>query len=90
MQFSKPILTLIMTALLTLAPTVTLASESININTASVQQLTQLKGVGEKKAKAIVAYRKKHGKFKSVSALQNVSGIGTSIVKKNEKTMRIK
>lgn len=64
--------------------------EPININTASVQQLTQLNGIGSKKAKAIVEYRKKHGKFKSIDDLKNVSGIGASIVKKNQKQIKLK
>ena len=49
---------------------------SININTASVEQLQEIHGVGEKTAKAIVKHRKEHGKFKSASDLMNVKGIG--------------
>jgi len=52
------------------------ADEKININTASVAQLQGVKGIGEKTAKAIVAYREKHGHFKSVDGLANVKGIG--------------
>jgi competence protein ComEA len=48
----------------------------VNINTASVQQLTTLPGVGEKLAARIVDYRQKNGGFKSASDLMNVQGVG--------------
>ncbi|MFI5184471.1 MAG: ComEA family DNA-binding protein [Vicinamibacteria bacterium] len=48
----------------------------VNINTASVQQLVTLPGVGEKVAARIVEYRQKSGGFKSASELVNVRGIG--------------
>jgi len=48
----------------------------VNINTATVEQLTTLPGVGEKLAARIVDYRQKTGGFKSVQELMNVQGIG--------------
>ena len=48
----------------------------ININTATVEQLQTLSGIGQAKAKAIVAYREDNGYFKSIDELTNVSGIG--------------
>lgn len=48
----------------------------ININTADVETLQALDGIGEAKAKAIVEYRKKHGNFKKAADLTKVSGIG--------------
>jgi competence protein ComEA len=48
----------------------------VNINSASVQQLTALPGVGEKLAARIVEYRQKSGGFKSVQELMNVKGVG--------------
>jgi competence protein ComEA len=57
----------------------------VNINTASAEQIaTAMTGVGESKAQAIVKYRKTHGKFKSVDALENVAGIGEKTVEKNK------
>ena len=53
-----------------------LAFSQVNINTANVDQLDGLKGIGPTKAKAIVDYRQKNGPFKSVDDLQNVPGIG--------------
>jgi len=52
----------------------------VNINSATVAELTTLKGVGEAKAKAIVDHREKHGPFKSVDDLDQVSGIGDKLM----------
>lgn len=48
----------------------------VNINTATIEQLMTLKGVGQKKAEAIIEYRKKNGSFKSKEELMKVRGIG--------------
>ncbi|MBE5911904.1 ComEA family DNA-binding protein [Pseudobutyrivibrio sp.] len=51
----------------------------VNINTADVQLLTTLPGIGENKAKQIVAYRDSNGAFSSIEDIKNVSGIGDGI-----------
>jgi len=57
------------------------ASQKININTADAATLAgSLRGVGVKKAEAIVAYRSEHGPFKSVDELVNVKGIGEKML----------
>ena len=57
------------------------ASQQVNINTADVATLAgSLRGVGIKKAEAIVAYRSEHGPFKSVDELVNVKGIGDKML----------
>jgi competence protein ComEA len=48
----------------------------VNLNTASVEQLTTLPGVGPKLAARIVEYRQKSGAFRSTQELMNVQGIG--------------
>ena len=48
----------------------------VNINKATITELTQLPGVGESLAKRIIEYRNINGKFKSIEDLKNVSGIG--------------
>lgn len=48
----------------------------IDINTASVEELTQLPRVGEVTAERIVAWREENGPFKSKEELMNVDGIG--------------
>ena len=57
------------------------ALAAVNINTATKEELTTLKGIGEKKAQAIIDYRKKHGDFKSVDDLEKVEGIGPGTMK---------
>lgn len=52
----------------------------VNINTASIEELTALKGIGEGKAQAIVEYREANGAFASVDDLVNVKGIGDKIL----------
>jgi competence protein ComEA len=54
------------------------------VNTADVMALTSLKGVGEKKAQAIIAYRKKNGPFSSMAEFEAVPGVGPSIIEKNK------
>lgn len=53
----------------------------VNINTATKEELTTLKGVGEKRAQDILDYRKKHGSFKSVDDLEKVPSIGPGLMK---------
>ena len=63
----------------------TLASstpELLNINTASTKELQTLPNIGPQMAQRIVDYRKQHGRFASVDALQNVKGIGAKTVEK--------
>lgn len=56
----------------------------VNINKADVATLSaELVGVGEKKAEAIVAYRKANGPFKTAADLMNVKGIAEATLKKN-------
>ena len=51
----------------------------VNINTATVEELKTLKGVGDKKAGAIIEYRKKNGSFKTKEDLMKVRGIGKKL-----------
>ena len=59
---------------------------TVDINNASSQELSSLKGIGEKKAEAIVAYRKIHC-FKSVQDIVQVKGIGEKFLQKNAKNL---
>ena len=54
----------------------------ININTATMEELQTLNGIGEAKAKAIIEYRNKNEKFKTIDEIKNVTGIGESAFEK--------
>jgi competence protein ComEA len=54
----------------------------INVNTATVEELDKLNGIGPSKAEAIVRYREEHGPFQSVEDIAQVPGIGAKTVEK--------
>ncbi|MFH1504016.1 MAG: ComEA family DNA-binding protein [Candidatus Omnitrophota bacterium] len=51
-------------------------SNGVNINSASIQQLQEIKGIGEVTARRIAEYREQFGEFKVVEDLEEVKGIG--------------
>jgi competence protein ComEA len=79
-RFAATGLALAMAALLVSAPAMAAGkpnpSAKVNINTASVEQLTTLPGVGPTLAARIVEHRQKAGTFRSTQELMNVKGIG--------------
>ncbi len=86
---SKSVVSVIIALFLSLSSQFALAS-GINVNTASALVLAeQMKGVGEKKAQAIVVYRAKHGPFQSLDDLTKVKGIGNATVNKNRSILVI-
>lgn len=54
----------------------------VNINTASLELLMTLSGIGESKARAIINYRNEVGLFENIEDIKNVSGIGDSAFEK--------
>jgi len=64
-------------------------SAAIDINTATSEQLTELKGIGHKKAVAIVKYREQHGTFKDATDLAQVKGIGMKTIEKNRALIEV-
>jgi competence protein ComEA len=63
--------------------------EVLNLNTATVEQLDALPGVGPVTAAAIVAWRQAHGKFTSVDQLAEVDGIGPARLEKLRALVRV-
>jgi competence protein ComEA len=63
--------------------------KNIDINHASVEELSSLKGIGSKKAQAIITYREIYGKFTSIDELLNVKGIGKKVLSDNQQYLKI-
>ena len=62
-------------------PVILKSTPKINLNTATASELTHLiKGIGTKRAEAIVQYREQHGHFKSLKELAAVHGFGERFV----------
>lgn len=62
--------------------TTTNKNNKVSINTASKEELQNLEGIGESKAKAIVEYRNQNGKYRQIEDLLKVNGIGESLFEK--------
>jgi competence protein ComEA len=58
--------------------------KKININTASADELKDLKGIGEKKAAAIIEFRETNGNFKQPEDIMKVPGIGPKTFNANK------
>ena len=54
----------------------------VNLNTATIDELLTISGIGESKAKSIMDYREENGSFKSIEDILNVSGIGETLYEK--------
>ncbi len=65
------------------------STEPVNLNTATVEQLDALPGVGPVTAAAIVAWREAHGKFTGVDQLGDVDGIGPARLEKLRALVRV-
>ena len=76
--------------LLLAASLISFSAFSVNINTASAIEIaTSLKGIGENKAAAIIAFREANGPFKSLKGLTQVKGIGAATVDKNREDIEL-
>lgn len=64
-------------------------TNKININTATLEDLKKLDGIGDAKAKSIIEYRTKNGNFKNIEDLLNVSGISETIYAKIKENITV-
>ncbi|MES2998555.1 MAG: ComEA family DNA-binding protein [Pseudomonadota bacterium] len=63
---------------------------NVNINMADAETLAlELKGIGQKRAQAIIAFREKNGPFKSIDDLAKVRGISKRIVDQNRERITV-
>lgn len=63
----------------------------VNINQADAETIAaSIKGVGMKKAEAIVAFREANGPFKTIEEIALVKGIGIKTIKNNEDNIKLK
>lgn len=76
----------IFTLLFTL-PALLFAGELINVNTADKDLLMSIKGVGEKRAEAIINYREQNGPFKNIEQLAEIKGLGQYFVDTNREKL---
>lgn len=65
------------------------AAAPVNINQADAASLSDLDGIGQTKAEAIVTYRETNGPFKAVGDLVNVTGIGEKTLANNQDRLSI-
>lgn len=61
----------------------------VNLNTASLEELCTLSGIGEVKARAILEWRKANGAFVSIEDITKVKGIGAKTLEKNRDRLRV-
>lgn len=63
--------------------------QDVHLNKSTIDDLVTLKGIGHKKAQAIVVYREQVGEFQSVDELINVKGIGKKVLTDNKGRLKI-
>lgn len=66
------------------------SNKKVNINVATIAELTAIPGVGESTAKSIIEYRTQNGRFNTIEDIQNVSGIGESKFNKIKEYISVK
>lgn len=64
-------------------------TNKVSINTATIEELVQIDGIGEARAKAIIEYREANGNFEKLEDIKNVSGIGDSLFDKIKESITL-
>jgi competence protein ComEA len=63
----------------------------VDLNSADANTLAkELDGIGMARAKAIVEYRERNGKFRSVDEILNVQGIGPQVLEQNKGNLQVR
>ncbi len=78
-----------MKLLITLFSSTMFLLASVDINTATADELSTLKGIGSKKAQTIIKYRNSIKCFNSIDELTKVKGIGKATITKNKDNLKI-
>ena len=89
---SMAVLTIVTVALLMtwVLPALSADLQKVNINTATVEDLMTLDGIGQKVAERILAFREKNGPFEKPEDLMMVKGIGQKMFDKNKDRVIVK
>ncbi|NKB36150.1 MAG: helix-hairpin-helix domain-containing protein [Gammaproteobacteria bacterium] len=66
------------------------AADVVDINAADMETLMSVKGIGEKRAMAIIDHREQHGPFRSVDELTIVRGVSEALVDKSRERLVVK
>jgi competence protein ComEA len=66
------------------------AAKLVNINTATVEDLMSLAGIGRKAAEKIVEYRTTHGAFRNPEEIRRVQGVGAGLWERNRERIVVK
>jgi competence protein ComEA len=82
-SFSK-IVTCVVAISILAVPICIMAGEKINLNTATLEELTKLKRIGPTYAQRIIDYREKYGPFEKIEDLMKVKGIGPKTFNANK------
>ncbi len=81
---------LLIAVIFALVSVTVVSAEPIDINTATAAEMAAaMKGVGSKKAAAIIDYRNENGPFQEIEELTKVSGIGVKLLEANKANMKV-
>lgn len=80
----------ILFSLVLLSPMLCLAADVVDINAADLETLMSVKGIGEKRALAIIDHREQNGPFRSVDELAIVRGVSEALVDRSRERLIVK
>ena len=63
--------------------------DSVNLNTADLEELKTLPGIGDAKAKSIINYREEHGGFENIEEIMQIEGIKEGVFQKIKDKIKV-